>query len=82
MFRSTIVMARHNFGRGEYRYFNYPLPDPVAALRATLYARLVPIANRWHAAMRMEGDFPDDHAAFVERCHRDGQRRPTPLLLR
>jgi len=82
MFRSTIVMARHNFGKGEYRYFNYPLPDPVAALRATLYPRLVPIANRWHAALRMEADFPDEHAAFVERCHRDGQRRPTPLLLR
>lgn len=82
MFRSTIVMARHNFGRGEYRYFNYPLPGRIASLRATLYARLVPIANRWHAAMRMDADFPDDHAAFVERCHRDGQRRPTPLLLR
>jgi uncharacterized protein len=82
MFRSTIVMARHNFGKGEYRYFNYPLPDPVAALRATLYPRLAPIANRWHAALRMEADFPDEHAAFVERCHRDGQRRPTPLLLR
>jgi len=67
---------------GEYRYFNYPLPDPVAALRATLYPRLAPIANRWHAALRMEADFPDEHAAFVERCHRDGQRRPTPLLLR
>lgn len=82
MFRSTIVMARHNFGRGEYRYFKYPLPDPIAALRATLYPRLAPIANRWHAAMRMGADFPEEHAAFVERCHRDGQRRPTPLLLR
>jgi uncharacterized protein len=82
MFRNTIVMARHNFGRGEYRYFDYPLPDTIASLRTALYTRLVPIANRWHAAMRMDADFPDDHAAFVERCHRDGQRRPTPLLLR
>ena len=82
LFRSTIVMARHNFGRGEYRYFDYPLPDSIAALRRTLYTRLAPIANRWHAAMRMAADFPDEHAAFVERCHRDGQRRPTPLLLR
>jgi hypothetical protein len=82
MFRSTIVMARHNFGHGEYRYFGYPLPDPIAALRTTLYAQLAPIANRWHAAMGIEADFPEDHPTFVERCHRDGQRRPTPLLLR
>ena len=82
LFRSTVTMARHGFGRGEYRYFDAPLPPLVAQLRASLYARLAPIANRWHAAMRMEADFPNDHAAFVERCHRDGQRRATPLLLR
>lgn len=81
-FRSRVVMARHGFGRGEYRYFAYPLPDPVAALRPALYERLVPLANRWNAALASEIRYPADHAAFLRRCHDAGQTRPTPLLLK
>lgn len=81
-FRSRIVMARHGFGNGEYRYFGYPLPPIVAALRSELYARLVPLANRWSEALDAGARFPATHAAFVERCRLAGQSRPTPLLLR
>ncbi|HEU4665674.1 MAG TPA: 2OG-Fe(II) oxygenase [Dokdonella sp.] len=81
-FRSTVVMARHGFGRGEYRYFAYPLPPLLEQWRGALYERLVPIANRWQAAMGMPADFPAAHADFLARCHAAGQRRPTPLLLR
>jgi hypothetical protein len=82
LFRSTIVMARHGFGRGEYKYFTYPLPEPVATLRSELYSRLAPIANRWNEALRIETRYPADHGSYLARCRRGGQIRPTPLLLR
>ena len=80
-FRSRVVMGRHGFGRGEYRYFDYPLPDVVAELRGAAYPLLVPIANRWNASMGLAVRYPATHAEFIERCHAAGQRRPTPLLL-
>jgi uncharacterized protein len=81
-FRSHVHMARHGFGRGEYRYYRYPLPDRIAALRESLYPSLAGIANRWHARMGNPVRFPDRHADFLARCHDAGQLRPTPLQLR
>ncbi|QWP77329.1 2OG-Fe(II) oxygenase [Lysobacter sp. K5869] len=81
-YRSRVVMQRHGFGRGEYRYYRYPLPPMVQALREGLYPRLAPVAARWGAALGESGEYPDSLDAFLARCHAAGQPRPTPLLLR
>ena len=81
MFRSHIIMARHGFGRGEYKYFRYPLPDIISGLRTALYAHLAPIANRWNEAMGIDVRYPEKHEDFITRCHEAGQLKPTPLLL-
>jgi uncharacterized protein len=80
-FRSRIVMSRHGFGRGEYKYFSYPLPEPVASLRTSLYPPLAAVANDWNARMGIQTRYPPAHAEFLARCHKAGQSRPTPLLL-
>ncbi|OCP35596.1 2OG-Fe(II) oxygenase [Ensifer sp. LC163] len=80
-FRSHIHMARHGFGRGEYRYFKYPLPRLLGGLRTALYHRLAEIANEWNGRMGIEGWYPTEHAEFLRQCHDAGQTRPTPLLL-
>jgi uncharacterized protein len=80
-FRSRIVMGRHGFGRGEYKYFAYPLPDLIEGFRSALYPRLAPIANHWNELMRIDVRYPARHADFLDLCHKAGQTRPTPLLL-
>ena len=82
IFRSNIVMERHGFGRGEYRYFKYPLPDPIQTLRTSLYPHLVPIANRWNQAMGIDVRYPTTHEEYIKRCHEAGQNKATPLLLK
>jgi uncharacterized protein len=81
-FRSHIIMARHGFGQGEYKYFSYPLPDVIGSLRKAVYPHLVPIANRWAELMNQTQRFPDTLDDMLVRCHQAGQSRPTPLLLK
>ena len=82
IFRSNVVMERHGFGRGEYRYFKYPLPGLITKLRTSFYPHLVPIANRWNEALNIDVRYPATHAEFIQRCHQAGQNKPTPLLLK
>src|SRR5258706_8339914 len=81
LFRSHVVMARHGFGSGEYKYFSYPLPELISNLRTALYARLCSLANHWNGLMNLAPRYPYHHETYLERCHRAGQKRPTPLLL-
>ena len=82
LFRSRVVMARHGFGQGEYRYYAYPLPSLIKQLRTMLYERLVPLANQWRSALGIDEPFPLAHSEYLDRCHAAGQSRPTPLILR
>lgn len=81
IFRSRVVMERHGFGRGEYKYFSYPLPDLIMCIRTGVYPHLVASANRWNSAMGIGVQYPEQHADFIARCHQGGQAKPTPLML-
>ncbi|WP_094779114.1 2OG-Fe(II) oxygenase [Paraburkholderia ribeironis] len=81
LYRSRVVMARHGFGSGEYKYFDYPLPELIGALRTAIYPHLVPLANRWNEVMHIGVRYPAKHADFIRRCHHAGQVRPTLLIL-
>jgi hypothetical protein len=81
LYRSRVVMARHGFGRGEYKYYGYPLPEVIGTLREAVYPNLVPVANRWNEIMRIDTRYPPNHADFIDTCHAAGQVRPTPLIL-
>ena len=81
LYRSRVVMERHGFGRGEYKYFGYPLPALIEGLRTAVYPHLAPVANRWNDIMKIDARYPARHTEFIERCHRTGQTRPTPLIL-
>ena len=81
-FRSKVVMQRHGFGRGEYQYFRYPLPNQISAIREDVYERLVPIANRWARRLGKDWFYPQTHKEYLQSCHQAGQKRPTPLLLK
>lgn len=82
LFRSHVVMERHGFGRGEYRYFRYPLPELIRDLRTAIYPHLVPIANQWNEAIGVHVSYPKTHAEYIRRCHEAGQDKPTPLILK
>jgi uncharacterized protein len=82
LYRSTINMERYRFGKGEYKYFRYPLPDAITMLREKFYPNLVKVANEWMTQLNMEIRYPDEHAKLIEYCHQQGQNRPTPLILR
>ncbi|MGA7814212.1 2OG-Fe(II) oxygenase [Caballeronia sp.] len=81
LYRSRVVMARHGFGRGEYKYYAYPLPELISTIRREVYPHLVPVANRWNETMNIDVRYPSKHTEFIERCHAAGQVRPTPLIL-
>ena len=81
-FRSQVIMARHGFGRGEYKYFSYPLPEVIQDLRTSLYPHLAKVANRWEELLRLKLSYPLEHAKYLKKCHAAGQTRPTPLLLK
>jgi hypothetical protein len=82
LYRKTVVMARHRFGLGEYKYFNYPLPDLIQAIRTNIYPHLVPVANAWFKALKIDIDFPLDHTTLLQQCYDNGQRKATPLILK
>lgn len=82
IYRKTVVMERHRFGKGEYKYFAYPLPNEIDELRSAIYPFLAPIANRWMCMLNIDESFPSDHQSFVQHCHRQGQQKPTPLILK